>query len=264
MPGRIVQDENIALSFQLYVSVGMVEKYLEYLGVRMGKNERIEFTRARAYHSRYILTYVCSFITYADFLTFQGPSTPRPGVAFNAAFVEKPVVDIRIVMIDGKILDEALSLVFVLTVGPGSWNLETESLFMKPFDDRAVANLMGKFILQIAVEFLCCSMGLISLLGVLNKIPVLLGLLFRNSSWSAAPRPLDETVNASFVESSDPPAQGPPAHTENVGHLIVTHTEKERLDSHHTIMAPPRHRSLSSDIEFFQGAVLPIRHGGVI
>ena len=167
-------------------------------------------------------------------------------------------------MIDGKILDEALSFVFVLTVRPGSWNLETESLFMKPFDDRAVSNLMSKFILQKAVEFLCGPMGLMSLLRILNKIPVLLGLLFRNSPWSAAPRTLDKTVNALFVESSDPPTQGPPAHTENVGHLIVTHTEEERLDSHQTIMAPPRHRSLSSDLEFFQGAVLPIRHGGVI
>ncbi len=205
----------------------MIKEYLEYLGVRMGKDERIEFTCSRAYHPGDIHSYVCAFIGYAYLLSFLGPPASWPRVPLNAAFIEKPRVNIRIIQIDAKLLAESFSLLFVLPIWPGPRNLEAKSLLMKPSDDRAVSNIMGKLFFEIAMKLFCGPMSLVCFVGILNQLPIFHGLLFVDISGPATLWTIDKTVDALFIETSDPPIQSSSRHSENAGHLIVTYAAKK-------------------------------------
>ena len=84
----------LALALQREVLVGLVEKRLKRLGVRVGEFERVELARARAHHTADVHAQVLAVVDVARLLDAPGPAPPGLGFALDVAVVGKP--DLRV------------------------------------------------------------------------------------------------------------------------------------------------------------------------
>ena len=260
MPRGIVTNEKISLALKLDVLIRPIEKDLKDLGIRMGQDQRIEFSGTRTDSSRDVHPNVGSLIGLTDLLPFLSPSPPRARISFDTRLIEIPDLDIRIVQIGFELINKGLSLFLVLSVWPGSGNFQAKSFFMEPTQQGAIPNVILKLLGHISMKFLGSPMDLIGFIGMLDQFSKFVALLGTDLPRPASPRTIEKSVNAALVEPSHPPGECTSGNAIQGTHLLVGETEQQSLYGNAPNISTLPRSSPSSHFQFSKRAVLPIGH----
>jgi len=177
VPGGIVTNEKISLALKLDVLIGLIEKGLKHLGVRMRQNQCIEFSCAETDDSRDVHPNVGTLIWLADLFPFLGPSPSWARISFDTRLVETPDLHLRIFPIGLELFNKSLSLFLALFIGPGLGNFQAKSFFMEPAQQRAIPNVVLKLLCHISMKFLGGPMNLIGFIRMLDQFSIFVGFL---------------------------------------------------------------------------------------
>lgn len=221
MPRGVVQDEYVASPLKRDVSIGVLQKDLEDLCVRMAELKRIEFTCSRTDDSSEVHSDMSAAVWLTDLVSLLRKTPSWTRISFDPALVEEPKVNALILQQLCDELDECLSLLFILTVGPGARYFQSNPLIVKPPHDGAVANFQLTALSQITVKLPSRPMSLVDFFRVEKNVFMLFAPLCINLWRTSRMRALDQPINPSLIEPSHPSGNRVSVHVKQLSDLFV-------------------------------------------
>jgi len=259
MPGGIVDDENLSGSREVEVFIGVVEKSLENLSVRVGELQHVGLARAGTNHASDVHPDVVSVFRDSGFFSSLSPASPRPGIGFKAGFIGKPNFHLLLVEQVFQVLTEGLALGFILAIRPGLGDFEAVVLIMKKTNHGAITDFDLQFAPEVAVELHAGPMGLTRLVGAIQQIST--PGMFRRRDLGRSPTGwlVNEAIDPLAVESFDPSPDARRVNSKEFCHRLALETHQQRNDGSITIMSLLSRSDLSRQLQFCQRNILRIR-----